>query len=129
MGGGGSEMARRDRSPAFHRSAPPPDCQPLPAANPCSFSQSFPLCAARTHGSCIFFSPPLSYILHRFRLRFNFFVFVFHPSRALQHGHLILPADQEKYACSGDSGGGDHYYIGIGNGGSGCSNNIVIIII
>jgi len=97
---------------------------PLPRPTRARFLNRF-RSVPRGHTARVFFFSPLSYILHRFRLRFDFFVLVFHPSRALQHGHLILPADQEKYAY----GGGDHYYIGIGNGGSGCSNNIVIIII
>jgi len=128
-GGCGSERARGDRSPAFHRSAPPPGRQPPSRIRS---ERGFPIASAprRDDTRLARFFP--RYIQHRFHLHFDFPVFVFHPL-ALQHGHLILPADREKYAYSGDGGGSDHYYIGIGNGGNGggggCGNNIVIIII
>jgi len=131
-GGCGSDRARGDRSPAFHRSAPPPGRQPPSRIRS---ERGFPIASAPRRDRtrlARFFSP--CYIQHRFHLHFGFPVFVFRP-RAPQHGHFILPAGREKYAYSGDGGGGDHYYIGIGNGGGGsdggggCGNNIVIITI
>jgi len=129
MSGCGSERARGDESPAFHRSAPPPDHQTPPATGPNAVS---PIASAPRRDNTRLPRLFPDYIQHRFRLHFDFPVFVFHP-QALQHVHLILQAVRKKYAYSGDNGGSDHYYIGIGNsgsgGGGGCSKNIVIIII
>ncbi|KAL5233468.1 hypothetical protein ACI65C_000878 [Semiaphis heraclei] len=129
MGGCGSERARGDGSPAFHRSTPPPDHQPPTTTVP---NAVFPIASAPRRDDTRLPRLFPRYIQHRFRLHFDFPVFVFRP-QAPQHVHFILQAGREKYAYSGDSGGSDHYYIGIGNGGSGdgggCSKNIVIIII